>query len=50
MEVDWRNRNCYKCGRFEHLVRNYRNKGIENRIGESRRLEYRENRNNEERK
>jgi len=31
MKVDRGNRNCYNCGRFRHLMRNYRNKGIENR-------------------
>ena len=40
MKIDWQNRNCYNYGRFEHLVRNYRNRGIE-----GRRLEYRGNRN-----
>jgi len=39
MNVD-RGRNCYNCGGFGHLARNYRNKGIGNRIGEGRRLEY----------
>jgi len=29
------NRNCYTCGRFEHLARNCRNKGI----GMNRRME-----------
>ena len=29
MDVDRReNRNCYACGRFGHLARNYRNRGI----------------------
>ena len=37
MNVD-KGRNYYNCGRFEHLARNCRNR--ENRIGESRRLEY----------
>ena len=41
MDVDKGNMNCYSCERFGHLVRNCRNKGTENRIGESRRLEYR---------
>ena len=33
-------RNCYACKEFGHLARNCRNRGIGNRIGESRRLEY----------
>jgi len=40
MNVDRKNRNCYSCGRFEHLARNCRNRGTENRIGKGRRLEY----------
>ena len=40
MAVDRWNRNCYNCGRFGHLARNYRNRGIENRSRERRRLEY----------
>ena len=41
MEVDRRkNRNCYNCRGFRHLVRNCRNRGTENRIGNGRRLEY----------
>jgi len=29
MDVDRReNRNCYACGGFGHLVRNYRNRGM----------------------
>jgi len=40
MEVNRRNKNCYNCGGFKHLVRNYKNRGTENRIGKERRLEY----------
>jgi len=41
MDVDRReNRNCYNCGGFGHLVRNCRNRGIGNRIGNGRRLKY----------
>ena len=43
MDVDRReNRNCYNCGGFGHLARNYRNRRTENRIGDERRLEYRQ--------
>jgi len=32
MDVDRReNRNCYTCGGFGHLARNYRNRGMMNR-------------------
>ncbi len=47
MNVDQGNKNCYNCRDFGHLVRNCRNRG--NRIGEGRRLEYRERRIIEER-
>jgi len=50
MEMDRSNRNCYSCGGFGHLARNYRNRRIENRIGEGRRLEYRGNENNGQRR
>ena len=43
MKVDRRNRNYYNYKGFRHLVRNRRNKGIENRIRKSRRLEYENN-------
>ena len=49
MEVDRENRNYYNCRGFGHLVRNCRNKGIEDRIGENRKLEYR-NKNNGQRR
>ena len=39
MDVD-RGRNCYNCGGFGHLARNCRNKGIGNKIGKGKRLEY----------
>jgi len=43
MEVDKSNRNCYNCGEFGYLARNYRNRTEQNRIGEERRLKYRDN-------
>jgi len=33
-------RNCYNCGGFGHITRHCKNKGVGNRIGERRRLEY----------
>jgi len=50
MEVDRSNRNCYSCGDFGHLARNYRNSGAGNRIREGKRLEYRSNENNRQRR
>jgi len=47
MKIDRSNRNCYNCGGFGHLVRHCRNRGIGNRIGEERRLEYGEQRKEE---
>jgi len=41
--MDYGNRNCYNCRRFGHIARNYRNRGTGNRIGEGRRLEYKQN-------
>jgi len=43
MNVDQRNRNCYNCREFGHLARNCRNRGLGNRIGKRRRLEYGQN-------
>ena len=44
MNMDYRNLNCYNCGGFGYLARNCRNRGIGNRIGEGRKLEYKERR------
>ena len=49
MEVDRENRNYYNCGDFGHIVRNYRNRRTGERIGEDRRLEYK-NGNNRQRR
>jgi len=49
IEVDKR-RNCYNCRGFGHIARHYRNRGTESRIREGRRLEYRRNKNNEEKR
>ena len=43
--LHWKNRNCYNCGKFRYLARNCRNRGIGNRIGEDRRLEYKQGNN-----
>jgi len=42
--VDKENRNCYNCGKFEHLAKNCRNRGIGNRIRKGKRLKYRKKR------
>ena len=42
-----RERNCYSCRRFGHLVRNCRNRGI---IGRERWLTYEGNKNNGQRR
>jgi len=47
--VDRSNRNCYSYGGFGHLARNCRNRGIGERIGLERRLEY-GNKNNEQKR
>ena len=42
MNVDRRdNRNCYNCGEFGHIARNYRNR----RIGMNKRMETEDNNN-----
>ena len=43
MNMNQKNRNFYSCGEFSHLARNCRNRGIRNRIGKCRRLEYGQN-------
>ena len=40
MDVNQGNRNCYNCRGVGHLARNYKNRGIRNRIGKRRKLEY----------
>jgi len=39
MDVD-RGKNCYACGGFRHMAQHCRNRGVGNRIGKDRRLEY----------
>ena len=39
MEVD-RGRNCFACGRFRHMARHCRNRGMRGRVAENRRVEY----------
>ena len=48
MEVDQENRNCYNYREFGYIARHCRNRGIEGRIEEEKRLEYRGNENNEQ--
>ena len=43
MDID-RGRNCYTCGGFGHMARNCRNWGMKGRVGDNRRMEYREGR------
>jgi len=51
MDIDrGKNWNCHNCGSFGHLARNFKNKRTENKIGEGRRLEYSNNRNNGQRR
>ena len=40
MDIDKGYRNCYNCGEFGHLARNYKNRRMGDRIEEGRRLEY----------
>jgi len=39
MDVD-RGRNYYACGRFGHMARHCRNRGMRGRVAENRRVEY----------
>ena len=41
IDVD-RERNCYACGKSRHMAQHCKSRGVENRIGEGRRLEYRQ--------
>jgi len=45
-----RGRNYYACGGFGYMVWHCRNRGVENRIGKERRLEYRSSENNGQRR
>ena len=48
IEVDKENQNYYNCEGFRYLARNCRNRGTGDRIKEDKRLEYRNNRQNEQ--
>ena len=50
IEIDWKNRNYYNCGEFGYITRYCRNRETKNRIGERKKLEYRENKNNEKKR
>ena len=51
MDMDKREgRNCYNCRGFGYVARHYKNRGVENRIGEGRRLEYGNRENNKQRR
>jgi len=39
MDID-HGRNCYTCGGFGHMARNYRNRGQRGRVVDNRRVEY----------
>ena len=45
-----RGRNCYACGGFEHMAQHCRNRGIVNRIGEGKKLEYKSRKKNGQRR
>ena len=49
IDVNRRNINCYNCRGFGHMVRNCRNRRIGDRIGEERRLEYKDGNNRHKR-
>ena len=49
MDVNRRNINCYNYRGFGHMVRNCRNRRIGDRIGEERRLEYKDGNNRHKR-
>ena len=50
IKVNCINRNFYNYGRFGHMVRYYKNMRTGGRIGEGRKLEYRGDENNGERR
>jgi len=45
-----RGRNCYACREFGHIAWHCRSRGVWNRIGEGRRLEYRSSKNSRQRR